>query len=155
RCEEDRGAGGPEELTEEVADGQGGITSGLLGGVGGAGGQGEAAKFPVSVARRGNFLLMTPRNGTFYESDGKEALRFVVASKQSLKSALEPVKDWLEQQDLAGICTDKGISHGLGLFMAGGGGAASSDTKSQAGQLKAAFADLEKNMRLVAFGGLI
>jgi len=147
---------GLKELTEEVADGQVGIASGLLGGVGGGpGGEGKATKFPVSVARRGNFLLITQREGTFWESNAKEALQSVVASKQSLKTALQPAQTWLDEQDLAGICTDKGISHGLGLFMAGGGGAASSDTKGQAEQLKGAFADLEKNVNLVAFGGKI
>jgi hypothetical protein len=146
---------GLKELTEDVADGQVGIASGLLGGVGGVGGEGKAEKFPVSVARRGNFLLITQRDGTFWPSNAKESLRMIVASKQSLKTALQPAKTWLDEQDLAGICTDKGISHGLGLFMAGGGGAASSDTKGQADQLKGAFADLEKNVNLVAFGGKI
>src|SRR5262249_21148018 len=107
---------------------------------------------PVSVARRGNFLLMTQRNGTFYESDAREALRLVVASKQSLKAALEPVKDWLEQQDLAGICTDKGVSHGLGLFMAGGGGAASSDTRSRTGCFQPASPAHKKTVRLFPCG---
>src|SRR5262249_51244535 len=59
------------------------------------------------------------------------------------------------QQDLVGICTDKGVSQGLAPAMAGGGGEAEQDTKGQTRQLKTVFADIEKNMRFVAFGGKI
>src|SRR5205807_5381870 len=55
----------------------------------------------------------------------------------------------------SGVCTDRGIKVGLGLLVANAYHAAGSDTRQQSKQLEAAFTDIDKNVKLIAFGGHI
>ncbi len=139
---------GVARLQETVAEGEVGLSSGLLAGIGGKGPEGTAKKFPVLVARRGDFVLLAP-------PESRAGLEAVVRSSKSITASLQPVQEWLDKQDMAGICTDHGVSAGLAMFLNGPGGGVESSTPGQFKQLKATFADVEKNVKLIAFGGQI
>jgi len=68
---------------------------------------------------------------------------------------LKGTEEWLGQQDIAGFITNSGVQFGLGLFLGGPGGGTGATSPEQAAQLKGTFADVEKNVRLITFGGRI
>jgi len=136
------------DLKDTIAEGEVGLTSGLLAGIGGKEGDATPKKFPVLVARRGDFVLLAP-------PESRAGLEAVLHSKKSITASLQPVQDWLDEQDMAGICTDHGVSTGLAMFLNGPGGGAESSTQGQFRQLRETFAEVEKNVQLIAFGAVI
>ena len=136
------------DVKDTIAEGEVGLNSGLLAGIGGKGPEETPKKFPVLVAKRGDFVLLaTPGS--------RASLEAIVNSKRSIAASLQSVQDWLDEQDMAGICTDKGVSTGLAMFLNGPGGGAESSTQGQFRQLKETFAEVEKNVQLIAFGAQI
>jgi uncharacterized protein (TIGR03067 family) len=139
---------GVTHLKDTIAQGEMGLSSGLLAGIGGKGPEGTPQKFPVLVAKRGDFVLLAP-------PQGRAGLEAVVNSKKSVAATLQPVQDWLAEQDIFGICTDHGVSAGLAMFLQGPGGGVQTSSPGQYAQLKATFAEVEKNVKLIAFGARI
>src|SRR5262249_27885966 len=117
-------------------------------GIGGKEADATPKKFPVLVARRGDFVLLAP-------PESRAGLEAVLHSKKNITASLRPVQDWLDEQDMAGICTDRGVSTGLAMFLNGPGGGAESSTQGQVRQLRENFAEVEKNVQLIAFGASI
>jgi hypothetical protein len=136
------------DLKDTIAEGEVGLKSGLLAGIGGKEADATPKKFPVLVARRGDFVLLAP-------PESRAGLEAVLHSKKNIIASLQPVQDWLDEQDMAGICTDHGVSTGLAMFLHGPGGGAESSTQGQFRQLRETFAEVEKNVQLIAFGALI
>ncbi|MBO0700892.1 MAG: hypothetical protein J2P46_21030, partial [Zavarzinella sp.] len=136
---------GVDSPKDGINDGQAGVGSGLLAAIGGAGPDGKSPKSPVIFSKRGDFVLLArPRD--------RDALDKVLKSKQSIAPALQPAREWLDQQDISGVCTQRGL-HKAGLFMMGAG--VESGTPEQVGGLKDTFAEVEKNVKLIAFAGNI
>jgi hypothetical protein len=137
---------GVKQPREGIAEGEIGLTSKLLAGVGGKG-PGEAKKkLPVLVARKGDFALLAP-------PEQRAALEQVLNSRKGITAAVQPARDWLAEQDIAGVCTHHGVQVGLAMFLGGPGGAVQGSTPGQYAKLKATYAELEKNVKLIAFGG--
>jgi hypothetical protein len=139
---------GLERLRDTIAEGEVGLSSGLLAGIGGKGPERTPKKFPVLVARRGDFVLRAP-------PESRSGLEAVVRSNKSIAASLRPAQAWLDEYDMAGICTEHGVSAGLAMFLNGPGGGVETSTPGQLEQLKATFAEVEKNVKLIAFGGRI
>ena len=133
---------------ETITQGEVGLVSGMLAGIGGKGPEGTPTKFPVLVAKRDDFILLT-------HTGGRAGLEAVLNSKKSIAATLEPVRDWLDKQDMSGICTDHGVRTGLAMFLGGPGGSVETSSPGQFAQMKATFAEVEKNVKLIAFGGQI
>src|SRR5947209_1151331 len=111
-----------------IHEGAFGGTSPLLFGVGAkkdGAGKGEApAKTPVLVARKGSFVLLAlPKH--------RQALERVLQSTKGIASAVQPARGWLAEQDIAGICTDKGVQVGIAMMLGTPWGGAASDTRGQ------------------------
>src|SRR5207244_6079665 len=53
------------------------------------------------------------------------------------------------------VCTDKGVKFGLALMLTTPAGGAGSSTPEQVATMKAVYDDVDKNVKLVAFGGRI
>jgi hypothetical protein len=136
------------DVKDGIGQGELGHPSGLLAGVGGSGPEGKPKKFPVLVAKRGDFVLLAPM-------EGRAGLESVLNAKKDIRATLKGTEDWLGQQDIAGFITNSGVQFGLGLFLGGPGGGTGSTSPEQAAQLKATFAEVERNVRLITFGGRI
>jgi hypothetical protein len=136
------------DIKDGIGQGELGHPSGLLAGVGGSGPAGKPKKFPVLVAKRGDFVLLAPM-------EGRAGLESVLNAKKDITVKLKGTEDWLGQQDIAGFITNAGVQFGLGLFLGGPGGGTGSTSPEQAAQLKATFAEVQKNVRLITFGGRI
>ena len=136
------------EIKDGIGQGELGQPSGLLAGVGGSGPEGQPKKLPVLVARRGDFVLLAPM-------EGRAGLESVLHARKDITATLTGTEDWLGRQDIAGFITNAGVQFGLGLFLGGPGGGTGATSPEQAAQLKATFADVEKNVRLITFGGRI
>lgn len=136
------------DIKDSIAEGEVGLKSGLLAGIGGKEADSTPKKFPVLVAKRGDFVLLAP-------PESRAGLEAVIHSRKNIAASLQPVQDWLDEQDMAGICTDHGVSTGLAMFLNGPGGGAESSTQGQFRQLKETFAEVEKNVQLIAFGASI
>jgi hypothetical protein len=136
------------DIKDGIGQGELGFPSGLLAGVGGSGPQGNPKKFPILVARRGDFVLLATM-------EGRAGLESVLHAKKDITVTLKGTEDWLGRQDIAGFITNSGVQFGLGLFLGGPGGGTGATSPEQAAQLKASFADVEKNVRLITFGGRI
>lgn len=130
------------EHGEGISQGELGHPSGLIAGVGGSGPEGEPKKFPVLVAKRGDFVLLGP-------PEQRPAIEAVLQSKKDITASLKGTEDWLGQQDMAGFVTHAGVEFGLGLFLFGSG----QTSPQQAGQLKDTYAEVKDNVRLITFGG--
>jgi hypothetical protein len=105
-------------------------------------------KVKVAVAKRDQFVLLTlPAH--------KGALERVVEARESIVGTLKPAREWLGEQDIAGVCTQDGVKVGLGLFVGNPYLAAGSTSPEQAELMKETFAEAEKNIQFVAFGGHI
>src|SRR5206468_1030012 len=74
---------------------------------------------------------------------------------KSLTAALQPARDWMEKQDVAGASTHNGVKAGLAMMLAGPGGGVGSSTEGQEARMKETFAEVEKNVQLIAFGASI
>jgi hypothetical protein len=109
---------------------------------------GKAPRLPVLLANKGDYALIA-------HPEQRGALERVLHSRKSITSSLEPARDWLAGQDIAGVCTHQGVHVGLAMVLAGPGGAIESSTPGQHARLKETFAELEKNVRLIAFGARI
>jgi len=105
-------------------------------------------KLKVAVAKREQFVLLA-------QPAQKGALERVVESRESLVDTLKPAREWLGEQDIAGVCTQDGVKVGLGLFVGNPYLAAGSSSPEQAELMKETFAEAEKNVQFVAFGGHI
>jgi hypothetical protein len=136
------------DIKDGIGQGELGSPSGLLAGVGGSGPEGKPKKFPVLVAKRGDFVLLAP-------PEGRAGLEAVLNAKKDITATLKGTEDWLGEQDIAGFITNSGVQFGLGLFLGGPGGGTGSTSPEQAAQLKSTFAEVEKNVRLITFGGRI
>ena len=136
------------DIKDGIGQGELGHPSGLLAGVGGSGPEAKPTKFPVLVAKRGDFVLLALM-------DSRAGLESVLHAKKDITASLKGTEEWLGQQDMAGFITNSGVQFGLGLFLGGPGGGTGSTSPEQAAQLKATFAEVEKNVRLITFGGRI
>jgi hypothetical protein len=132
-----------------ISEGEIGISSSLLVGIGGRGpGDGTKRKVPVLVAKKGDFVLLA-------SPEGRDALERVLNARKSVVEALQPGLSWMEEQDVAGGSTHQGVKAGLAMILAGPGGIAGSSTQGQEARMKEAFTDLEKNIQLITFGARI
>jgi hypothetical protein len=128
---------------EGINEGQSGAESGLLAAIGGIDPNDKAAKTPVLFAKRGDFVLLArPKD--------REALEHVMKSKTSIAASLQPAREWLDQQEISGVCTQHGVRK-AGLYMMGAG--VESGSPGQFAGLKDTFAEVEKNVKLIAFAG--
>jgi hypothetical protein len=140
---------GVESSKEAISEGKMGAMSPLLFGIGGKGSAEEKApKIPMLVARKGDFVLLT-------SPETREPLERVLKARASVTPALKPARDWLGKQDISGVCTHHGIQVGLAMILGGPGGAVDESTPRQYAELKGTFADIEKNVQLIAFGARI
>jgi hypothetical protein len=140
---------GVKQRNKGISEGEIGVPTGLLAGVGGEG-QGETAKNKsrVLVARKGGFaLLASPRD--------RESLEQVLKSRTSVRASVRPAQDWLTRQEICGVCTHHSVKAGLAMLLAGPGGGVGSSTQGQYAKLKATYADAEKNVKFIAFGARI
>jgi hypothetical protein len=136
---------GVDSPKDGINEGQAGVESGLLAAIGGAGPDEKSPKTAVLFAKRGDFVLLArPKD--------RGALEQVLKSQKSIAASVEPVREWLDQQHISGVCTQRGL-HKAGLGMMGAG--VEDDTPGQFGSLKDTFAEVEKNVKLIAFGGHI
>ena len=92
-------------------------------------------KFPVLVAKRDGFVLLT----TLASED---QLKRVLSAKKSIASMVEPAKTWLDEQDICGVCTPAGLKVRFPFML-----------NDPAGQ--PFIKDFDKNVKLVAFGARI
>jgi len=129
-----------------IGEGEIGAPSALLAGIGDTGGAEKAPKMKVVVAKKGDFALLTV-------PDQREVLQRVLDSRQSIGRMVQPALKWLDEQDIAGVCTNTGIKVGLAMILSTPAGGAESDTRGQFEKMKATFGDFEKNVTLIAFGG--
>jgi hypothetical protein len=136
---------GVKQPKDGINEGQAGSLPPWLAGVGGPPPDEKTKKTPVLFAKRGDFVLLaTPPN--------RDALERVLASKKSIRPSVEQACDWLAEQDISGVCTQRGVKKVvlilMGVGVAGG-------TEGQAKRMKETFAEVEKNVKLIAFGGRI
>jgi hypothetical protein len=137
---------GVKQPKDGINEGQAGVQSPLLAGLGPVlPSDPKTKKVPVLFAKRGDFMLVaTPSE--------RDALERVLASKTSIAAAVQPARDWLAEQDISGVCTQRGVKE-VGVILMGVGVASS--TEGQAKRMKETFAEVEKNVKLIAFGGRI
>src|SRR6516164_1250741 len=83
-----------EGINDGIGQGELGEPSGLLAGVGGAGPEGKPKKYPVLVARRGDFVLLAPMGG-------RAGLEAVLHASKDITATLKGTEEWLGQQDIA------------------------------------------------------
>jgi hypothetical protein len=138
---------GVKQPKEGINQGEMGAMSRLLAGIGGHGPE-KTKKSAVLVAKRGDFVLLA-------SPDNRQGLETILSSRKSIAASLQTAQDWLAEQDVCGVCTEHGVKVGLGMFFGGPGGAAQSTTPGQAARIKETYAEVEKNLKLVAFGGRI
>jgi hypothetical protein len=136
------------DIKDGIGQGEIGTPSGLIAGVGGSGPKDKPKKFPILVAKRGDFVLLAP-------PESRAGLESVLKSKKDITGSMKDVREWLDQQDIAGAITNAGVNFGLGLFIGGPGGGTGSTSPEQFNQLKATFTELEKNVKVITFGGRI
>jgi hypothetical protein len=105
----------------------------------------EMPKVKMLVAKRDNFALLAA-------PECREGLVQVLASKKSITAGVQQASKWLAEQDIAGVCTDHGVKFGLAMALSTPAGGAAGSTPEQVAQMKAMFAEVEKNVKLVAFG---
>lgn len=139
---------GVKRPTGGITKGQMPIPSGLLAGIGRKGSGQAAKKVPWLVARKGDFAVLG-------SPDQRELLEKVLSSPRSMRAALQPARDWLAEQDICGVCSHKGVHAGLAMLLAGPGGGVVSTTSGQYGKMKATYAEVEKNVKFIAFGARI
>jgi hypothetical protein len=132
-----------------IGEGAFGGTSETIAGVGGKakdkGKEGPARKVPVLAARKDAFVLLTP-------PDSRDGLERVLTSRKGIAALVQPARAWMDEQDVSGVCTDKGVQVGLAMLLTSPAGSAQSSTPGQYADMKAVYADVEKNVRLIAFG---
>src|SRR5205823_62457 len=85
----------------------------------------------------------------------RRTLEQVLGSRKSISASLQAARGWLAEQDVSGVCTHHGVKVGLAMLLAGPGGGVESSTPGQYARLKEAYADVEKNVRLITFGARI
>jgi hypothetical protein len=136
---------GVEQPKDGINEGQVGTQSGLLAAVGYEPVDAKATKAPALFAKRGEFVVLAPPKH-------REALTRVLGSRKSIAASVQPARGWLDEQDVSGVCTHNGVKK-VELLMMGAGVASS--TPGQAQRMKETFAEVEKNVKLVAFGGRI
>jgi hypothetical protein len=133
--------------TEEIGEGEVSAPSQLLAGISDK----EPAdikmpKVKVLVAKKDNFALLTA-------TDNRDGLKHVLSARKSITAKVQQASPWLAEQDIAGVCTDHGVKFGLGMGLRTPAGGVGSSTPEQVAQMKATFAEVEKNVKLIAFGG--
>src|SRR5207237_3303212 len=90
----------------------------------------------------GEFMLLAHPNQ-------RDALERMLKSQKSLTAAVQPAREWLDAQDISGVVTEQGVKFGLGMSL----GLLGSSSPMQEGQIKATYTEIEKNVKLIAFGG--
>jgi hypothetical protein len=134
---------------DEIGEGSIGAPSSLLAGIGTKDPRDkDTPKIKILVARKGEFALLTT-------PDNRDALQRVLTASKNIAAMAEPAKAWLAEQDIFGLCTHHGIKIGLAMGLNTPAGGAGSSTPEQHAVMKATYADIEKNVKLIAFGGRI
>ncbi len=113
---------------------------GLLAGIGNTG-EGPKTKFPVLASKKGDFVLLA-------DPKHRDALERVLKSRKGVSAAVQPAREWLESQEIFGAVTEQGIEFGLGMYL----GFFGVNTPQQEEQIKLTFKDIQKNVKLIAFG---
>jgi len=108
----------------------------------------DPKKFPILVASKGDFVLLAAM-------DDRHALEKILDAKESVASVLKPAREWLDEQDISGVCTPTGVKFGIAMILAGPTGIVGSSTPGQVARMKETFAEAERNIKLVAFGSRI
>src|SRR5207249_3822188 len=135
--------------TEEIAEGTIGASSSLLAGIGTKDPRDkDSSKIKILVAKKNDFALLT-------DPDNRAGLQQVLSARKSIAGVAQPAQAWLAEQDIFGVCTDKGVKFGLALMLMTPAGGAGSSTPEQVAAMKAAYDDVDKNIKLIAFGGRI
>src|SRR5262245_54097076 len=97
-----------------ISEGEMGIPSSLLVGIGGKESGEKRQTMRVLVARKGDIVLLaSPEN--------RELLQQVLNARKSVTASLRPAREWMENQDVAGVSTDHGVKAGLAMILAGVG----------------------------------
>jgi hypothetical protein len=135
---------GVKSAKDGINEGQMPTESKLLVGIGIKGSGKGKNKLPVLVAKKGDFVLVTPPGN-------RAALEHILKSTKSIAASLKPARAWLDQQDVFGVCTDHGVKVGLAMIVGG----FPSTTPGQLSRIKETFAEVEKNLTLIAFGARI
>jgi hypothetical protein len=100
------------------------------------------------VAKKNGFALLA-------SPDNREGLQRLLSARKSIAGVAQPAQTWLAEQDIFGVCTDKGVKFGLALMLMTPAGGAGSSTPEQVAAMKATYDEVDKNVKLVAFGGRI
>jgi hypothetical protein len=136
---------GVKQPRDGINEGEMGVQSSFLASIGGAQLDEKTKKVRVLFAKRGEFVVLaSPEN--------RDALERVLKSQKSIAASVQPARDWLAEQDISGVCTQNGVKVGLLMLLIGVIGDSTGD---QAKRMMATFAEVEKNVKLVAFGGRI
>ena len=140
---------GVKNSKERISKGDVAPQSGILFSIGGRESDDKILKrFPILVARKGDFVLLA-------SLEDRDALEQILDSKQSIVASLEPARKWLDEQDICGVCSQHGVKFGIAMMLSGPNGMLGSSTSGQLANMKSTFADMEKNVKLIAFGSRI
>src|ERR1700677_2492258 len=103
---------GVKDSKERINKGGIGAQSGLLFSIGGSAPDDKVLKkTPVLVAMKGDFVLLA-------SLDDRDALEQILDSKQSVAASAQPAREWLDEQDICGVCTQHGVEFGIGMGLA-------------------------------------
>src|SRR5262249_54681994 len=98
--------------TDAIGEGTIGAGSSLLAGIGTSDPRDkDSPKIKILVAKKNEFALLAP-------PENREALQHVLSASKSIAGVAQPAHDWLAEQDIFGVCTDKGVKFGLALMLA-------------------------------------
>jgi hypothetical protein len=99
-------------------------------------------KIQVLVAKREDYVLVTG-------SEHRDALQRVLSSKKNIAASLTTTQAWLDEQDIAGICTrDTALTGVIRLMMTNAKEAGADQQK----RLREIGQEIEKNFKFIAFG---
>ena len=137
---------GVKDLKARISKGGIGAQSGLLFSIGGSASDSKVLdKTPVLVALKGDFVLLA-------SPADRDALEQILDSKKSVAASAQPAHEWLDEQDICGVCTPTGIDFGIAMFLGGPEGVIGVSTPGQLATMKTTFAEMQKNVTLIAFG---